>query len=92
MEDETGPIKIAGAYDDLDITTEAEAEAKAERFEEETIAGPMARPRGRRLLFGGLSSGTYNSGSGTNTAPPAFNPHACYCQMKDFPVPLQMGG
>jgi len=47
----------------------------------------------RRLLFGGLTSGSVNQagvgtnlntgGTGTN---PAFNANACYCQALDSPV------
>ena len=75
--------KSASAYDDLDIQTQTEAEAKAEAEEAEASAGPFARPRGRRLLFGGL-----NSGVGAR-APAAFDNNACYCQMKDYNVPVK---
>ena len=87
------PAKAASAYDDLDIQTQTEAEAKAEVDELEALAGPFARPRGRRLLFGGLNSGvggTGGAGGGTGpSSPTAFDNNACYCQMMDYNVPVK---
>lgn len=63
---------------DVDIATESGAE------EELATSGPMARPRGRRLLFGGLTSGP---SAPSGPAPAAFSESTCYCQKFEYPVP-----
>lgn len=68
---------------DVDIATESGAE------EELATSGPMARPRGRRLLFGGLTSGPSGPAptAPSGPAPAAFSESTCYCQKFEYPVP-----
>ena len=75
--------EFSAALDDVDLATEASLE------EDAATSGPLARPRGRRLLFGGLTSGPAPSGPApSGPTPAAFNPMACYCQRRiDFNVP-----
>ena len=71
--------------DDVDLATEASLE------EDSAASGPLARPRGRRLLFGGLSSGVTPGPAPSGPYPAAFNEKQCYCQRIDYTVPVQAG-
>ena len=83
---ESAATRPYAGVDEVDLATEASLE------EDSAASGPLARPRGRRLLFGGLTSGPAPSGPApSGPFPAAFNEKQCYCQKIDYPVPTSGG-